>query len=238
MADKLNIVGFIPARAGSVGVPGKNRRLICGRPVIAYTIDAARAARCLTSICVSSDDPAILDHCRADKVDYIERPAELAGPAARIDDAIRHGITTLEARGPRVDIIVLLYANIPVRPPYAIDEGVKLLLESQADSVQSITAVGKFHPYWQFRRDESGSISKFIANNIYRRQELPELFSIDGAVSVLRRDIVMAAAGNDNPHAFWGTNIKGLPLPGDETIDIDNPRDFLVAQAILSERKA
>ena len=237
MEDKLNILGFIPARAGSVGVPGKNRRLICGRPVIAYTIDAAQTAASLTRICVSSDDQEVLKHCRESSVECLDRPAELANATARIDDAIRHGIMALEADGPRIDLIVLLYANIPVRPEGVIDDAVALMLESGADSVHSVSDIGKFHPYWLFQKDTDGTVSKYIPNNIYRRQDLPKLFSIDGAVSVLRRDIVMAAAGSENPHAFWGSNIKSLTLSSHDTIDIDSMRDFLLAEAIIKDRQ-
>ncbi len=237
MGQELNIVGFIPARAGSVGVPGKNRRLISGRPVIAYTIDAARSSQALTRVCVSSDDAEVLAYCRGNDVDSIERPAELASSTARIDDAIRHGIVALEADGPRVDLIVLLYANIPVRADGIIDRAVAMMAESKADSVHTISDIGKFHPYWLFQKDSDNNVSKFIPNNIYRRQDLPELFSIDGAVSVLRRDVVMNAAGSDNPHAFWGSNIKGLTQASHETIDIDSMRDFLLAESIINSKK-
>ena len=236
-AEKLNIMGLIPARAGSVGVPGKNRRLICGRPVIAYTIDAAMESELLSSIVVSSDDTEVLEYCKdIDGVAAIERPAELSGSTSRIDDAVRHAVEVMEAVGDRIDYIVLLYANIPVRPEGVVDQAIKLMLESGSDSVLSVSDVGKFHPYWLFQMDESQGIKKYIPNNIFRRQDLPPLYSIDGAVSVLKRDVVMNSAGSENPHAFWGDRIQGMPLHSHETIDIDSMRDFLLAESVLTEK--
>lgn len=235
--EKLNIMGLIPARAGSVGVPGKNRRLICGRPVIAYTIDAALESEKLNSVVVSTDDNEVLKYCSDVKeVIAIERPAELSGSTSRIDDAVRHAVEIMEAKGPSIDYIVLLYANIPVRPEGVVDKAIDLMLESGSDSVLSISDVGKFHPYWLFQMDENQGIKKYIPNNIFRRQDLPPLYSIDGAVSVLKRDVVMNAAGSDNPHAFWGNNIRGMVLHSHETIDIDSMRDFLLAESVLKEK--
>ena len=232
----MNILGFIPARAGSVGVPGKNVRMLCGRPVIAYTVDIALKSQSLTNIVVSSDDDEIESYCNSNSINFIKRPKELAGSDSRIDDAIRHGITILEPEIGKVDLVVLLYANIPVRPANVVDEAVDMMIKTGADSVHSISDIGKFHPYWLLQKDNTGRVSKYIPNNIYRRQELPELFSIDGAVCVLKRDVVMASEGNGNPHAFWGEDIRGLTLEPHDTIDIDSVRDFLLAESVIKQK--
>ena len=236
MSRALNILGFIPARAGSVGVPGKNVRMLCGRPVISYTVDAAIESKLLSSYVVSSDDVNIERFCADQNVKFIKRPQELAQSSSRIDDAIRHGISIIEPEIGKVDYIVLLYANIPVRPANVIDDAVQLMIDTGADSVHSIADIGKFHPYWLFQKDEAGKVSKYIPNNIFRRQELPELFAIDGAVCVLNRDIVMAAEGSENPHAFWGQDVRGLTLAPHDTIDIDSVRDFLLAESVIKHK--
>ena len=233
----MNVLGFIPARAGSVGVPGKNSRILCGRPVIAYTIDIAESSKSLTNFVVSSDDAEIAKYCADNSIKFIDRPKELAESHSRIDDAIRHGIRAIEPEIGKVDIIVLLYANIPVRPAQVVDDAVDLMLSTGADSVHSIADIGKFHPYWLFQKDQQGKVSKYIPNQVFRRQQLPELFSIDGAVCVLKRDVVMASEGSENPHAFWGEDIRGLTLAPHDTIDIDSIRDFLLAESIIQQRQ-
>ncbi len=217
-------------------MPGKNIRMLCGRPVIAYTIDIALKSSSLTNIVVSSDDQEIKKYCAEQNINFIDRPLELAGSDSRIDDAIRHGISVVEPAIGKVDFIVLLYANIPVRPANVVDDAVDMMIKTGADSVHSISDIGKFHPYWLLQKGNEGRVSKYIPNNIYRRQELPELFAIDGAVCVLKRDIVMAAEGSENPHAFWGKDIRGLPLAPHDTIDIDSVRDFLLAESVIRHK--
>ena len=237
----MKVLGIIPARAGSMGVPGKNVRELCGREVICYTIDAALGARRLTGVAVTTDDPKVMEICQraeyADKVLLVERPGEMATATARIDDVMRHCVKAWEAgTGETPDAVALLYANVPVRANYIIDRTIEKLITTKADSVQTMASVGKFHPYWLYQLDGDRA-SKYIDNQVYRRQELPALYTIDGAVGVVRTAALMAAAGSTDPHAFWGSDRRGLVQEAYETVDIDSMRDFYVAQAALRERE-
>src|ERR1043165_5741484 len=135
-------IALILARAGSKGVPGKNIAPVAGKPCIAWTLEYALASEFLLPlIAVSTDDPRISDllHSRYPRVTLIQRPPDLASDSARVDDAARHAITQLSLIHPTLKQpdtpILILYANVPVRPPGLIDLALERLLG--ADSVQS-----------------------------------------------------------------------------------------------------
>lgn len=229
---------IILARAGSKGVPGKNVAPVAGRPCIAWTIDAARRAHRVSRVLVSSDDPAALRIARELGAETVERPAELAHDTARVDDAARHAARTCHA-----DRFVILYANVPVRPEGLIDRALELLAQTRCDSVQSYQPVGKHHPWWTARVDESGAVSPWegdvLNHGVYRRQDLPAAHVPDGGVIALsRRALFLEIPGaGDGPHAFFGADRRGVVNPEGSVIDIDSPIDLLVADAVLRERQ-
>ncbi len=233
---KFKVLGIIAARGGSVGVRGKNTRVLLGKPVVVYTIEAALAAERLDRIAVTTDDEQVKALCRErypQELILVERPVELAGDTARIDDAMRHCCAVLKDQYEyEPDAMALLYANVPVRAEGIIDRAIERLEQTGADSVQTLASVGKFHPYWLYQL-EGDRASKYIDNQVYQRQDLPKLYMIDGAVGVVRYETLMAAADNDDPHAFWGKDRRGLEQEAHETVDIDTPRDLFLAEAAL-----
>jgi CMP-N,N'-diacetyllegionaminic acid synthase len=241
-SKKHDVLAVVMARGGSVGLPGKALRPLLGRPVLAYTLDHVRESKLITRRVVSSDDPAILDLARQSGCEAIERPAELATATAATDPVLRHAVKTLfpkiENRKSKIEnplpaAVVMLYGNVPVRRHHMIDRCIVMLLETGCDSVQTIAPVGKMHPYWMFDLDAAGRIQKHIPNNIFRRQDLPPLYSPTGAVYVMRTDVLMAAEGSSDPHAFLGTDRRGLVVAGEDSVDIDAERDLWIAEAAL-----
>jgi len=233
----VKVLGIIPARGGSRQVPGKNTLDLLGKPVITYTIEAALAAKRLDRVAVTSDDTKVRDICAHYDVSFIERPGELAGDKAPIDAAMRHCCRELERRQDfRADLVVLLYANVPVRADGIIDRAVKHLIETDADSVQTMAPVGKYHPYWLYQLDGDRA-SKYIPNEVYQRQDLPPLYVIDGAVSVVKHETLMTAEGKADPHAFWGADRRALVQEAEATVDIDSLRDLFLAETLLRRRK-
>ena len=231
------MLAIIPARAGSRGVPEKNIRPLAGKPVIEYSIQAALAAGRVDRVAVSTDEERIRPICaRYPQVVYLERPAEMASDTARIDDALRHAVRQMRKRHDyHPNTVALLYANVPVRGAGVIDRAIAKLEETGADSVQSFSPVGKFHPYWLYRL-EGDRAAKFIDNQIYRRQELPPVYAVDGAVAVVRTEVLLAAEGSPDPHAFWGRDRRGIIQDPGETVDIDTLRDFFLAEAMLKSK--
>ncbi len=229
-----DVLAVILARAGSKGVPGKNTKVVGGRPCIAWTIEAAKAAQRVTRVVVSSDDTAALDLARGLGVVTLHRPAALAGDTARVDDAARHAA---EAE-PLHDIIVILYANVPVRPAGLIDRAVALLQESGADSVQSYAPVGKHHPWWTARLEGDGAVRPWegdvLNHGVYRRQDLPPAVIPDGGVLAVTRAALFGAVGaGDGPHAFFGKDRRGVLNAEGAVVDIDSPIDVVVADTLL-----
>lgn len=235
----MSCVAIVLARAGSKGLPGKNTAAVGGRPCIAWTIDAARESEVIDEVWVSSDDRDALSIARSMGAGAIERPADLAGDNATVDAAARHAVGELAGEP---DEIVILYANVPVRPAGLIDRAVGLLRRSGCDSVQSYAPVGKHHPWWTARVDAgTGEVSPWegdvLNHGVFRRQDLPSACIPDGGVIACSADALMLRLGaEDGPHAFFGRNRRGVMTGEGEVIDIDSRIDQIVADVVLRER--
>ncbi|MEM9373494.1 MAG: acylneuraminate cytidylyltransferase family protein [Planctomycetota bacterium] len=235
----MSALAVILARGGSKGLPGKNTAEVGGRPCIAWTIEAAISSRHVDRVCVSSDDAAVLSIASSMGVEAVQRPASLATDTARVDDAARHALVAL--REP-ADRIAVLYANVPVRPDGLIDRALELLRETGCDSVQSYAPVGKHHPWWTVRIDQStGHVGPWegdvLNHGVFRRQDLPGARIPDGGVIACTADALMLRLGvPDGPHAFFGRDRRGVMTGDGEVVDIDGRIDQIVADAVLRER--
>ena len=250
-SPRREAVAIILARAGSKGVPGKNVEIVGGKACVEWTLMAAREARRVASVVVSTDCPRVRGISEQYGVSVLARPSELAGDRATIDDAARDAVKQLELRQGRAfdaaTPFVILYANVPVRPVDLIDECIRTLVDSQAESVQSYTTVGKHHPWWTCVVNDDGDVRPFdgepgdpLFHGVFRRQELPPAHIPDGGVMVVtRRALMLEVPGSPaGPHAFLGPADKrrGVVTPEGSVIDIDSPLDVLVADAALKGR--
>lgn len=166
-------------------------------------------------------------------VDVVDRPAALASDTATIDSAVRHAVLATSSQHP---IVVILYANVPVRPENLLDRAVDLLINSGADSVQSYCDVGKHHPYWMMEIDEHSKVRPYKENAVYRRQDLPPMLLPDGGViAVTRTSLFKEIPGK--PHAFLGVDRRGIVTQPGEVIDIDSALDHAVAIAALNNAR-
>ena len=234
MVVAMNILGVILARAGSKGLPEKCMRSLLGRPVIEYTFDHVAASRLLTAAVLTTDSEPAKAIARRAGIEVIDRPAELATDAATVDAAARHAVERWEGRhGIRADIVVLLYGNIPVRADGLIDQAIEHLIHTGADSVRSVAPVTKHHPDWLHRLD-GDRMSQLRPNSIYRRQDLDPLYYHDGAVAVVTREALFAALEQPDDHqAFLGRDRRALVQQPQDAVDIDEPIDLDLAEAIL-----
>lgn len=234
----MNVMAIIPARANSKGLPHKNFRLLLGKPVICYTIEAALESKAVNRVVVTTDEMLMRDICADYSIDMVERPPELSQDTSRIDDALRHccaEISLLDNYLP--DIIVMLYANVPVREQGIIDKAVQHLMTTGADSVQTVEPIGKYHPYWLQKLD-GDCMSKYIDNSIHRRQDLPALFGLNGCLSVITYASLLIGEKSDDPHAFLGSDRRAIVQQPHETVDIDSLRDLFIAEAAMREKEA
>ena len=189
-----------------------------------WTIDAAKESQNIDRIIVSTDDPEVAQIARENDCTVIDRPEHLAHDTATIDSAARHAY---DAIGSPDQPIVILYANVPVRPEWLIDEAVNLLAKSGCDSVQSYARVGKHHPWWTVKLDEQGSVAPWegdtLYHNCFRRQDLPAACVPDGGVIALTPEALMCKLGApDGPHAFLGNDRRGIQTVEGDVIDIDS----------------
>lgn len=233
----MNAVGVILARAGSKGLRDKCMRQLLGKPLIQYTFEHAAAAHLLTDHVLTTDSEAAKSLARRIGVYVIDRPPELATDTATVDAAARHAVESWEGMQQAVvDIVVLLYGNIPIRAAGLVDRAIALLVETKSDSVRSVAPVSKQHPDWLHRLD-GDRMSQYRVNSIYRRQDLEPLFYHDGAVAAVTRQSLFDALKTPDDHqAFLGRDRRALVQRPEDAVDVDEPIDLHVAEGILRSR--
>lgn len=235
----MKVICIILARAGSKGLPGKNVAELAGRPMIAWTIDHALAAQSVDRIVVSTDGPAIAAVAAECGVEALMRPADLASDSATVDSAARHAVDTIEKRdGVIFDAAVILYGNIPIRPSDLVDRAVEKLIATGADSVQSVYPVGKTHPYWMKKLGGAAGdvLEQYQPNNVYRRQDLPPVYMLDGGIIAVTRKSLFNVKPSE-PHAFLGSDRRAIVTGDGQVVDIDALADFHLAKVVMKSNR-
>jgi CMP-N-acetylneuraminic acid synthetase len=241
--ELMQTLGVILARAGSVGLRNKHLLPLLGRPVIAYTLEHARAAWSLTRVVVSSDCPDILALAQAEGFETVERPAALATSDASVQAVMLHAMHEVERRKAtssspsfRADAFVVLYGNVPVRGDGVIDRAIEHLAKTGADSVRTFCPVGKWHPAWMSTLD-GDRVVPLHPGSIHRRQDLAPTFLHDGAVvAVTRASMMRGETTPEDAHAFFGVDRRGIQTEMGETVEVDHARDLYWAEAVLRNR--
>jgi CMP-N,N'-diacetyllegionaminic acid synthase len=232
----MRVLGLIPARGGSKGVPRKNVRSLAGRPLLAYTVDAALAADRLDRVVLTTDDEEIAAVGRQLGVDVpFLRPAELAGDRTPTLPVVQHALAALEAAGDRFDAVCLLQPTNPLRPPGLVDACVEELERTGADAVVSVLRVpAEHHPAWVYLSDAEGRLrlSTGDAAPIARRQDLPPAFHREGSVYVTRRDVVVER------DSLYGDHVVGVEVDPASSVNIDDLDDWRRAEDLLAARSA
>jgi CMP-N,N'-diacetyllegionaminic acid synthase len=230
----MQILGLIPARAGSLGVPRKNLRLLAGKPLLAYTIEAAEHS-CIDRVLVSTESPEIADVAKryGAEVPFL-RPAALAASTGVTSmQIVQHALDYLHTtEGYQPGLVAYLQPTSPLRTAAHIDSGVRLLCESDADSVVSIRQVESEHPYFMMRLEKDHWLREYIEidNKPLSRQEVPPLHLINGALYISRW-AYLARAPVAAP--LFSKRCKGLLMDPLSSVDINTPLDFLLAETIL-----
>ena len=229
---RMRVLGLVAARGGSKGLPRKNIRPLCGKPLLQYTAESALAARRLARVVLTTDDEEIAEVGRRCGLDVpFMRPAELAADDTPTLPVVRHALAWMEAHGDYFDAVCQLQPTNPLRRTEDIDACIELLERSGADAVMTVLPVPAEHnPHWVYFRDEGGRLrlSTGEAAPIPRRQELPPAFHREGSVYVTRRDVVME--GN----SLYGERVIGHLMDADRCVNIDGPEDWERAEALLS----
>ncbi|MGE0553605.1 MAG: NTP transferase domain-containing protein [Gemmatimonadales bacterium] len=227
------MLGLIPARGGSKGVPNKNLRPLAGRPIMAYAIEAAAASGVIDRVVVSTDSPALADLGRAlgAEVPFL-RPAELATDEAPMLPVIQHAVRELEAAGWPVATVVLLQPTSPLRTGDDLRRAIELLERTEADSVVSVQPAPRhLSPDFVFRV-EGDRLEWFLPGNerVTRRQDARTAYFRDGTVYCTRRDVIMDGS-------IYGQHCVPLLMPAGSGVTIDTEDDWVEAERLLVKRR-
>ncbi len=212
-----NILGIIPARGGSKGIPRKNIKKIAGKPLIAWTIEAAKRSKLLDKYVVSTEDNEIAETVRGYDVDVLSRPSELATDEASTLSVIQHAINEIPC-----DTVVLLQATSPIRSPGIIDECIKEFIANGYDSL----ATGFICKYMEYGKDVKYSED----GKELRRQDIQGFFYDDGNIYIVKADLIRSGDR-------YGKKIGRKIISRRENVEIDDEFDFWIAERILMNGK-
>jgi CMP-N,N'-diacetyllegionaminic acid synthase len=223
----MRILAIIPARGGSKGVPGKNIKMLGGKPLLQFTSDRAKDSVLLTKIILSSEDEAIIAVATdlGIEVPFV-RPAAFATDVAKSIDVMQHAVAFLQSKGEYFDAVCLLQVTSPFREKDFIDRAIEKFIATDVDTLISVLPVPhEYNPHWVFEEDESGNL--FIATGeaeiISRRQELPKAYHRDGALYLTKIDYIKQGT-------FYGPKIGFIESNPDLHVNIDTLPDWQQAE--------
>ncbi len=235
MPGRERVLGLIPARGGSKGIPRKNIRMLAGKPLLQYTAEAALAAKTLSKVVLSTEDPEIAQVGRLCGLEVpFLRPTELARDNTPTLPVLQHAIRFLEDRGECFQAVCLLQPTTPFRSAKLIDQCVRTLYSSHADSVITVLPVPPEHnPHWVYFQSEDGllRLSTGESTPMARRQDLPSAFHREGSVYVMWRDVVMCQ------NSLYGDRVVGCLADCEVTVNLDTIDDWNRAEKLMAGRQ-
>ncbi len=232
MYKDKKIIAIIPARSGSKGLPDKNIRILNGKPLLAYSIGAAREAGIFDEIFLSTDSQEYANIAiqHGANVPFL-RSDELATDAASTLDCVKEALDQYNTIGKQFDIFVILQPTSPLRTPQDIVAAVETMIVNNADTVVSVCEADH-SPLWYNTLPESKSLNGFLRQEVLTktRQELPTYYRINGAVYVVKTEYF---ARSQN---IYDCNSFAYIMPKENSIDIDTLLDFSIAEYLLIQK--
>lgn len=227
------VLGIVPARGGSTGVPGKNVRPLAGHTLLDYTARSARESGVLDRVILSTDSPEIADAGRRAGLEVpFMRPAALAGDDTPMLPVVQHALESLARGGWSPEMIVLLQPTSPLRRPDHIRDAVTTLRATKADSIVTVVEVPRhLSPDYVMRIDE-GRLQPFLPEGarVTRRQDARPAYSRDGTVYAFWRATLERFGG------IYGDDCRPLLIDAQESLSIDSPADWDAAERLLAGR--
>lgn len=224
--DLIRTIAIIPARGGSKGIPRKNVKELCGKPLISYIIETALNVKEIDRVIVSTEDAEIAEIAKKSGAEIpFMRPEELARDETPTLPVLQHTINYLEKKeNYEPNVVVLLYATSPLLSKERISEGIKILKYRDFDSVISVVE-DKGH-YWI---EKEGKYERLYPKALENRQLTKPLFKENGAIYISKRDLIV------KENAIVGGKIGFLVMKQKESVDIDEPLDFEIAECLMRE---
>lgn len=225
--ERMTTLALIPARGGSKGIPRKNIRPFCGKPLLQWSIDAALASACVDQVLVSTDDPEIAQVAMAcgAEVPFL-RPAELASDTAPGIAPVLHALEQL----PQVSDVLLLQPTSPLRTTADIEAIVALRQQAVRESAASLTPSSK-HPAWMYSLSVDQLLEPLLQfDGVYCRQQLPPAYVLNGALYLASRPFLL------REQAFISPDTMGYVMPAERSVDIDTPSDWQWAEFLMEQQ--
>jgi len=227
MINNKKILGVITARGGSKGLPDKNIKDFCGKPLINWSIDAGRESKYIDKLIVSSDSSKIIDIARDYGCDVpFTRPSSLAKDDTLTIDVLEHAINYFPKK--EFEYIVLIEPTSPLRSSEDIDEAISVLAKNRhkADSVVGVSKVEATHPVFNVKINNNGLIDPYVGKEFLtpRRQDIEPLYFYEGSIYVSTIDKLIEG------RSFYHSRTLPLVMPKWKSIEIDDLSDFMVAE--------
>ncbi|MBL7068254.1 MAG: acylneuraminate cytidylyltransferase family protein [Candidatus Omnitrophica bacterium] len=233
MIGKLKVVAVIPARGGSKGLPGKNIIDLCGRPLIAYTIEAALKSAYTDRVIVTTDNEEIakVSEEHGAEVPFM-RPKHLAQDSTHTPPVIEHAVNFIEKRGYGIDLIVTLQPTSPLRTKDHIDKAIEILKRSGCGSLMSVMETA-YPPYWVVHVKKNRAFPLVNDGTDYFRkesQQLPKTYQPNGAIYVTKRETLF------NEKAIISKDCGVLVMNRKISMDVDTIEDLEKIKSLISKR--
>lgn len=231
---KLEVLAIIPVRGGSKGIPDKNIKLLAGRPLVAYSIDAAKNSKYVTRTVVSTESKKIKETVLALGAEVLDRPVELAQDETKTAPVLLHVLEQLKKQGYCPDVVVLLQATCPLRDAKELDKAFELFLEKEPEGCDSVfegVMLGTTHSKWRKDPDTGRYECLYDYRNRPRRQDKDRHFALlaeTGATYIIKTSVMKEVKDfiGKTPEVYFT----------DAKIDIDTEADFDKAAEILNKR--
>ncbi len=232
---KIPVIALIPARGGSKGIPRKNIRILQGKPLLAWTIEAARASVTVDRVVVSTEDPdiaAVAEQWGAEVP--FRRPESLAADDTPGIEVVLHAIQWFqkEVQVEQDFVVVVLQPTSPLRTTQDIEAALEMFTNPKVQAVVSVCEA-EHHPWWMNTLPEDRNMRDFLSPQALNtnRQELPAYYRLNGAL------FAGYASYIQSHHGFYGPNTYAYIMPQWRSVDIDTEMDWLLAEAILQQKE-
>lgn len=226
----MKILGIIPARGGSKGVPGKNIKLLGGKPLIVHAIDCAKSSGMLSRIVVTTDSGEIATVAQKFGAEVILRPSDLATDTSNVITAVKHVLEQLQED---FDIIVLLQPTAPLRTGSQLNEVIQMLSDSDdLEGIISVVPMDDVHPARMYNLEKDDYISPYLKNGeVLRRQDIAPLYYRNGCFYAVKTKAFF------EQNSFMVQKKKAYVMDVNWLVNIDIPRDFALATILYDDWK-
>lgn len=228
--SNTKILAIIPARGGSKGMPGKNIKHLGGKPLLAYTVEAAKQSKLINRLIVSSEDEDIIEVARNLGVEVpFKRPEHLAEDQSGSVEVVQHAVEYMEEQGEYYDAVLLLQVTSPFREEGFIDKAIEKFIKSQADALVSVLPVPQeYNPHWVFEADKYDNlkISTGEEEIIKRRQDLPRAFFREGSIYITKTECIKNGS-------FFGQKLTYIESNPELYVNIDTMEDWEKAKEMI-----